>query len=118
MLILIKNKALISGLNKKQILQIQEKLTINNPLFHRKAELGLALWGIPSSLKYYEIDPSLPDQIIIPIGALPTLLNDGILNPNPEDLIDQRTVGQANKYFSNLVCQFAKLVGNLFLKHC
>jgi hypothetical protein len=48
-------------------------LTIDNPLFNQRVELGLGNWNVPSKLVYYEYDYDL-QQITVPVGALPDLI--------------------------------------------
>ena len=91
MLILLKNTALISGLNKDQITTIKKHLTIDNPLFFKRVELGLSNWGTTSQLNYYEILGET--SIEIPIGSLQDILNKLTTNGaeiDSEDIIDNR----------------------------
>lgn len=102
MLIQVKNRAIVAGATQEEITGIKEFLTISNPLFNQRLDLGLANWGIPKSLKYYEYDPTHPTTIIIPVGSLPTLIEKGIISPKQEDIIDQRIEGSAPQFFSRL----------------
>lgn len=102
MLIIVKNKVWISGANPDEVKKIKEFLTISNPLFNQRLDLGLMNWGVPSKLIYYEYDPKTPDVIIAPVGSLPDLINTGIITPKPEDIIDQRVEGAAPQFFSRL----------------
>ena len=101
-LIIIKNKATICGINKDSIRDIKKLLTISNPLFEKKIELGLASWGTPSTLKYYEL---VDNSISIPVGALPEAIN--IIEKNGQkvdkkDLKDVRFDKKLKSYFSKI----------------
>ena len=103
MLILLKNNAVISGLDKEQLALIREHLTINNPLFFKRLDLGLSNWGTPQSLQYYENMGST--SIGIPIGALAAtidILKSTGMIIEKNDIIDNRVSNIQQEFFSEL----------------
>ena len=67
-LIVIKENALITGLDESEVNNIKHTLTIDNPLYEKLRQLEKPVWGIPTQLTYYTvIDDS---SIEIPVGAL------------------------------------------------
>jgi len=101
-MVLITNEVTITNLNNTVINQIKSFLTINNPLFNQRLEMGLVNWGIPSKLKYYKFDPKVPNQIIVPVGSLPDLINKSIITPTQEEIVDNRLAGITTDFFSKL----------------
>ena len=67
----IKNNVRIAGLTAVQENLIIKHLTIDNPIFHRKYELGLSLFGVPSMLQYYQTGD---ESLVVPVGALPDII--------------------------------------------
>jgi len=103
MLILLKNTALISGLSKDQITTIKKHLTIDNPLFFKRVELGLSNWGTVSQLNYYEVIGET--SVEIPIGALQDILSKLTVSGaeiSLEDIIDNRVSNRKDEIFSNI----------------
>lgn len=103
--ITVKNRTRISGLEKEQVEQIKEKLTISNPLFYKKLDMNLYHWDTPQTLKYY-LTPS-KGEILIPVGAtndILTLIRDEFGVPEHElDYKDERfTSDKHSKFFNNL----------------
>lgn len=97
--IIISNKAVISSLPDRIIPILKSYFSISNPLFARKMDLGLSVWGIKSSLKYYELDNQ--NNFIIPIGGLNEALNV-ILEHYPNESLniqDQRIEISDTEFF-------------------
>ena len=96
MLIIVKNNALMSGLTENEKQFISKYLTITNPLFEKRIELGLSNWNVPSNLKYFRSEGA--SSLFVPVGALPDILN--LLQDNgsaitENDIIDARKTNQA-----------------------
>lgn len=70
--ITVSNQATISNLDKLTTQKLKDYFSISNPLFARKMDLGLSVWGISTSLKYYKIDDN---NFILPVGGLNEALN-------------------------------------------
>lgn len=80
-----------------------EYLTVSNPLFSTRIELGLANWGTPQYLKFYR--SMGPHSLDIPVGALPDICDLLVANGSfidEESIIDQRITGHASIFFSTL----------------
>lgn len=103
MLIILKNSALISGINEVGMDEVKKYLTINNPLFFKKMDLGLSTWDIPQSVEYFE---QVSDETIdVPIGAASKVFDILMKNGNPiskDDIFDQRVTNVLPEYFSKL----------------
>ena len=65
MLIKVREKIYLTGYTQEQADKIKNKLTISNPLFVKKSNLKLALFGIDPTLKFYE---EKDDTLIVPVG--------------------------------------------------
>ena len=105
MLILIKNNALITGLSDQAIKDIKKHLSIVNPMFNKKMDLGLSIWGVPTQLQYFEeetVDNGI--SLRVPIGSLtwiiPYLQQEWGLQAT--DIVDSRLSLSPHQYFSNL----------------
>lgn len=97
------NNTLLSGLTKQDISNIKSLMTINNPLFYKKLDLGVSNWGIPSDLSYYtKLDDS---SIIVPTGATEEVIDLLISHRRTitkESIQDNRVDNELVEYFSNL----------------
>jgi len=103
-LIVIKNKVSILGFPKEVQDDIKKLLTISNPLFHKRLDLGLQNWGIPSSLKYYETGNDNDNLLIAPVGALGEILKiarSHEIKVDGSDIHDKRLSNPKTDYFSN-----------------
>ena len=102
-IILLSNTATISGISKDTIKLISKYLTIDNPLFFKRIDMGLQNWGIPNRLKYYN---KLSDSSIeIPVGALSgviDILTSQKYSITKDDIIDKRVSNTKDTYFNNL----------------
>ena len=103
-LIIIKNEATIIGLPSDDIKLVKEYLTVSNPLFEKKIELGLTNWNTPRSLQYYQINK---DSIVVPVGALSnliTIINNSDTNISivKKDIKDARFDKELPSFFSNI----------------
>ena len=101
-LIIVKNNAHLCGLDEDVCQYVKNFLTISNPLFEKKIELGLPSWGTPNNLKYYEIKDN---TIIVPIGALPEVINileHHNIKVNKNDIKDRRFDKKLPKYFEDI----------------
>jgi superfamily II DNA or RNA helicase len=101
--ITLKNKCKIEGLNKYIVPELTKKLTIANPVFGKKMDLQLSVFGVAQYLKFYE----LPDErtIIIPIGAYQEIyksLEDLGEKPDKATITDERAEFLNDPYFSTL----------------
>lgn len=102
-LIIVKNKATILGLPNEAFPPIKRHLTISNPLFEKKIELGLTNWGVPRQLEYFTFENN--NTITVPIGSLPEILS--ILNGlgieiKSEDIKEGRLDNHMPDYFSKI----------------
>jgi len=102
MFILLSSRALIAGLPDKVKEATRQMLTIDNPLFFKRMDMGLSNWSTPSNLIYFKEDGDVLD---IPIGALPRVLelckSYGIL-PDEIEIKDNRVSNVQKEYFDNL----------------
>jgi len=103
MLIILKNSALITGVNSEEMRDIKTYLTISNPLFFKKMDLGLSTWNITQDLEYYTQHSDI--TIEVPMGAMPDII--AIFNKynniiTKEDIADQRVSNKQQEYFSKL----------------
>lgn len=103
MLITISNTAVISNLSEPEKQLIQKSLTVPNPIYNKKSEMGLSLWNIPLHLEYYEeLDKN---TLVVPVGIIPDLVSK-LLESGSEisanDIIDLRLQHSDKKYFSTL----------------
>jgi superfamily II DNA or RNA helicase len=102
--IIVQNKATIYNLSQELLAKLKDYFSISNPIFSRKMELGLSLWGLSATLKYYLLEE--PNKLIIPIGGLSSAINimldNGILST---DIIieDKRTEIADSDYFSKFL---------------
>ena len=104
-LIVIKNKVSILGFPSDVLDEIKKHLTINNPLFHKRLDMGLQNWGVPSSLKYWDISKDNDNLIIVPVGALGEILKIAHaheIKVVESDIRDQRLSNPKTTYFSKL----------------
>ena len=99
--ITVADQATIGPLNKLTIQMLKDYFSISNPLFTRKMDLGLSVWGIDASIKYYKIDDN--GNFILPIGGLNEALHiiSDQYDMNQVKIIDQR-VEIADKNFFDL----------------
>ena len=106
MIIQLKNNAVLAGIDNPQLIAaIKKKLTIPNPMFNKKSEMGFSTWDTPNQLKYYE--QPLPTVLEIPIGALGEVLelcHNFNIKIAPEDIMDNRVDGAnlGTEYFNNI----------------
>ena len=84
-LLVIKNKATITGINNTQKSIIKDKLTIPNPKYIQVVNLGKSVFGVDKEICFYE---EHSDSLEIPVGFVPELLE--FLPIKPKDLIDGR----------------------------
>ena len=103
-LIIVKNEATILGLPKEDVKLVKDYLTISNPLFEKKIELGLANWNTPRNLQYFTINDS---SMSVPVGALSKIIE--IINTSRSDItITQKDIKDARfdkklpSFFSNV----------------
>lgn len=109
MLIVLKNNALISGVNEDGMNAVRKYLTINNPLFFKKMDLGLSTWDIPQSVEYFTLHSDV--TIEVPIGAAAEVIDILRKHGNTitkNDIADQRVSNQQPEYFNKL-----KFIGKL-----
>ncbi len=71
MLIVLGSRALIAGLPNSVLKAAKKLLTIDNPLFFKRIDMGLSNWTTASNLVYYKFKDNVLDM---PIGALHTVL--------------------------------------------
>ena len=107
-LIIVKNEATILGLPKEDVKLVKDYLTISNPLFEKKIELGLANWNTPRNLQYFTINDS---SMSVPVGALSKIIE--IINTSRSDItITQKDIKDARfdkklpSFFSNVKFNF------------
>jgi superfamily II DNA or RNA helicase len=102
MLIVLGSRALIAGLPETVLNATQKLLTIDNPLFFKRIDMGLSNWSTPSNLIYYKFEDNVMD---VPIGALHTILEmcnkEGINNADIE-IRDNRVSNLQTKFFKNI----------------
>jgi len=100
MLILLGSRALIAGMPDNIKAATRQLLTIDNPLFFKKIDMGLSNWNTQASLIYFKVDGDTYD---VPIGALHTILDmckkEGITNI---DIKDNRVSNIQKEYFDNI----------------
>lgn len=75
---------------------IQQLLTISNPLFNKKMEMNLSVFGIPQVLKYYS---ERDNKLLVPIGIIDEVIK---LFPAAE-IIDRRYANINTDYYDNKV---------------
>ena len=92
MIFFISNIVTASGITDTNLMaHIKKKLTIANPFYNKKVDLGLSTFGVPTVLKYYT--QATAETIQFPTGALPDILRMSVDLGHvikPEDLIDAR----------------------------
>jgi len=71
MFILLGSRALIAGLPDNIKTATRQLLTIDNPLFFKRMDMGLSNWSTKPTLVYFKIDGDMYD---VPIGSLHTIL--------------------------------------------
>ena len=101
-LIVVKNEATICGLSRELTNLVKKYLTISNPLFEKRIELGLASWGCPPQLQYFT---KSEDSIKVPVGALSqilTILKENGVDITPKDIKDLRRDKDLKEYFSKV----------------
>jgi len=101
--ILLSNSATISGIIKEHISIITKQLTIDNPLFFKRLDLGLQNWGVDRSLKYYKVLSNT--ALEVPIGYLQPILKtlkELGYAIDPTDIIDKRVTNKKSSFFNNL----------------
>ncbi len=84
-LLVIKNQAIITGINDTQKSIIKDKLTIANPKYVQVINLGKSAFGVDKEIYFYE---EHANSIDVPVGFVPELLK--FIPVKPEDLIDAR----------------------------
>lgn len=101
MIIVVENKALLGGISPSFKKIVKSYLTIANPLFFKRLDMGLANWGVQQQLEYYE---EIGDESIeVPIGALPTILDKAAeFGEVIDEVLDKRNSNLCPDYFSNL----------------
>lgn len=67
----------------------QKYLTICNPLFNKRIQMGLQNWGIPQNLLYYTISGN---SVFTPIGYAPVLLSELVTRKIQYKIKDNRVV--------------------------
>lgn len=101
-LIIVKNEATVCGLSNELEKIVKKYLTISNPLFEKRIELGLASWGCPPQLQYYT---KQKDSLSIPVGALSSviqILKENGLEIKSKDIKDLRLDKELTEYFSKI----------------
>lgn len=102
MLIIISNRALISEIPTDLKIQIKDLLTIVNPLFFKRIDLGLSTWGIRSNLLFYENFSK--ESIIVPVGVIPKIIDLATkLGITDISIIDNRTTNVYPDFFDKIV---------------
>lgn len=71
-MIVIKEKIFITNYTIDQAKEIKKLLTLPNPVFNKKQDMGFSVWGIPTTLQFYEEQDNL---LIAPIGSLQDILS-------------------------------------------
>jgi len=102
MLIIVSSKAIISDIPNNFKNYIKNILTIDNPLFFKRLDLGLSLWNIHSVLSYYTILGK--ESIIVPVGILPSII-EAAKNEKITDItiIDNRVSNPDPEFFNKIV---------------
>jgi superfamily II DNA or RNA helicase len=103
MIFYIKNNTQITGLSGNELRLVKNHLTIENPLFHSRLDMGLSNWNVPKQLQYFEEPAS--GSITVPNGALPDiirLLDSNGVQIKPDDIIDARYSKPMPEFFSKL----------------
>jgi len=102
MFILLGSRALIAGLPDTVLKAAKKLLTIDNPLFFKRVDMGLSNWSTPSSLIYYKYSHNV---LNIPIGALHQILEmckkEGI-DPKTIEIKDNRVTNLKRSYFKDI----------------
>jgi superfamily II DNA or RNA helicase len=97
------SETLLSGLTKQHISNIKSLVTINNPMFYKRLDIGLSNWGVPPDLSYYtEMGDS---SIIVPMGATEEVINlllDSGQKLSKRSITDNRVDNELVDYFSKL----------------
>lgn len=100
MFILLGSRALVAGMPDKIKEAIIRRLTIDNPLFFKRMDMGLSNWKTPATLIYYEIHG---DTLDMPIGALHEVIEmaqkEGITDI---EIRDNRVSNLKPNYFKKL----------------
>ena len=102
MLIVLGSRALIAGLPEAVLNAAKKLLTIDNPLFFKRIDMGLSNWSTPSNLIYYKFVDNVMD---VPIGALHTILEmcdkAGMIRTDIE-IRDNRVSNLQTEYFKKV----------------
>lgn len=70
----ISNICTITGIEDPVIMAtIKKRLTIANPFYNKKTELGLSTWNVPTTLTFY--DQIAESTIQVPVGVLPDIIS-------------------------------------------
>lgn len=109
MQIIVKNKAFIKGLTKKERKSLRGMFTIKNPAIQTRIKMDLSIWNIPTELQMYE---ETDDMFIAPIGGLGKIL-DALMGVHkrkitPLNIADSRTIESDKTFFNS-----AKFTGKL-----
>jgi hypothetical protein len=102
MFILLGSRAYISGLPDNVKEAAIRMLTIDNPLFFKRIDLGLSNWSTPSTLRYYKLDGDVLDA---PIGALADILEmcrDSGVDIRDIEMRDNRVSNIKRDYFNDI----------------
>jgi superfamily II DNA or RNA helicase len=102
MFILLGSRALIAGLPDNVKEATKQLLTIDNPLFFKRIDMGLSNWSTPSALIYYKINN---DVMYIPIGALHKVLelcDTYGITPTDIEIKDNRVSNVQKDYFTDV----------------
>ncbi len=81
--------------------EIKQYLTIGNPFFGKKLSMGLSVWGIDQTLKFYSKDSD--KNLLCPVGALPQILEFFYDKGLPYQIIDERTKKSDVLYFDKII---------------
>lgn len=102
MFILLGSRALIAGLPDNIKNSVKELLTIDNPLFFKRMDMGLSNWTTSANLIYYKING---DVLEVPIGILPQILeicySMGIAHDDI-DIKDNRVTNNQDDFFNGI----------------
>jgi|APSaa5957512576_1039674.scaffolds.fasta_scaffold00035_49 superfamily II DNA or RNA helicase len=98
----VNNKAKLINLTTANKKLVRDYLTISNPVFNKKLDMGLACWGTPSQLKYFE---DLEDAMYVPVGALNeilTIFKNNRQQISKKNIVDLRFSHKTDSIFSTL----------------
>lgn len=93
-------KAIIKGSPPEVEEEIKQYLSIGNPFFGKKLSMGLSVWGIEQTLKFYSKDED--KNLVCPVGALPQILEFFYNKGLTYEIKDNRVSLSAADYFDKI----------------